>query len=71
MDPVLSEKALIKERLRKIIALQRQVNEQVYRLSEERNGGDREIQSVLTEVVNRGNESIQSLARLLAVKCGT
>ncbi len=59
----------IKERVRRLIASQRQVNELVYRFSREVN--DHEIQQTLDSVINRGNENIQVLARLLAVKCGS
>lgn len=59
----------IKDRVRRLIALQRQVNEQAYRYAREMS--DHDVQQTLDSVISRGNENIQVLARLLAVKCGT
>ena len=59
----------LRERIRRLIHMQRQVNEQAYRFSQETE--DREIQRVISEVIGRGNENIQELAKLLVVKCGT
>ncbi|MGE5416970.1 MAG: hypothetical protein ACM3UZ_09435 [Acidobacteriota bacterium] len=63
------QRLLIKEHVRKIANLQRHLNEQVYRFSQQT--GDRDVQRVLSDVVSRGNENVQDLARLLATKCGT
>lgn len=59
----------IRERVRRLIVLQRQLNEQIYRFSQEIE--DREVQRILSEVVNRGNENIQGLAKILTIGCST
>lgn len=63
------ERALLRERIRRIITMQRSLNEQLYRFSQSTQ--DLEVQRVLSEAMSRGNENIQELARLLAAKCNT
>jgi len=63
------EKTLLKEHIRRIITMQRSLNEQLYRFSQSTQ--DLDVQRVLSEAMSRGNENIQELARLLAAKCNT
>lgn len=69
MNPGQDDIIKLRERVRRIITLQRQLNEHVYRFSQDTD--DRDIQRVLSDVVSRGSDNIQSLARLLAAKCNT
>jgi hypothetical protein len=59
----------VRERVRRLINLQREFNEQIHRLSQETS--DPEVQRILGEIAIRGLENINQLPRLLAIKCAT
>lgn len=59
----------IKERMKRLLGQQRLFNEQVYRLSQE--SESEEAQQAMSEVLQKGNDIMLILARLLRSQCGT
>lgn len=67
MDSGQKDRTQIRERVRELINTQREFNEQVQQFRQET--GDSEMKQVLEEVARQGQQNIQRLSRLLAVKC--
>jgi len=64
-----NDRIQVRDRVRRLIHSQRELNEQVYRFSQETS--DPDIQRTLRELASRGQENIHKLSRLLALKCAT
>jgi hypothetical protein len=64
LDIAMASKAQVKDRIRKLISMQRCLNEQIYLFSMETS--DLETQRLLSDMISRGNKNILSFARLLA-----